>query len=366
MDRQSEIGEPVPRTVISTTFLFPQIHHEQFGDEKEKEEKPGFGFVEGAMRKAKDLLRSEQSTESNNNEIVYKEIDREEEMKRKAEEDELKKIFAAGQTTAQGKLSKPISQASDMMKAPITEEDIDRLIEADNTVPLNARVLDDELAELEVRMSRSPDEESDTPAKNELFDVFSGPETYNPNVDPATAVNWPGAKEGTRTDVKLAKELEMALKQAKFAAAVLTQMREEETDGKTRYFVGERELTEGRVNMLRKCVEESVKAGIIEDPRILLDERARLQMLIDELSSQPEERLEEISLNYKDLLLSDNFIDLVRERLYNMAQRDLAARQEGTEDLLKNVHAGERAIMINLAQIAQGLVKVSITRALVI
>ncbi|EED94848.1 hypothetical protein THAPSDRAFT_261462, partial [Thalassiosira pseudonana CCMP1335] len=70
-------------------------------------------------------------------------------------------------------------------------------------------------------------------------------------------------------------------------------------------------------------------------------ERSRLQMLVDELLLQPEERLEEIALNYKDLLLSDNLVDLIRERLYAMAQ----------------LHDRERAIMINLAQIAQGLVK---------
>eukprot|EP00804_Cyclotella_cryptica_P002831 CCRYP_009364-RA/>CCRYP_009364-RA protein AED:0.08 eAED:0.08 QI:0/0/0/1/1/1/3/0/1109 len=329
----------------------------KFGDQKEKEEKPGYGFVEGAIGKAKDLLKSEQTAEINRKEFAFKEKDYHQEMKRKAEEAELRKIFAAGQATAQDKLSKPSSQPSDIMKPPISEQDIDDLIAADETVPLNARVLDEELAEFEIRMSRSQGEVNDGPTKNKMFDVFSGPEVYNPNVDPATAVNWPGAKEGTRTDVKLAKELETALKQAKFAAAVLTQMREKENDLGIRYFVGEREISADRVNILRKCVEEAVKAGLIEDPEILLTERSRLQMLIDELASQPEERLEEIALNYKDLLLSDNFIDLVRERMYAMAQRDLAARQDGTEESLRDIHAGERAIMINLVKIAQGLVK---------
>ena len=308
------------------------------------------------MDKAKDLLKSEKN-DNNQRELGYKEMDRDEELKRKLEEDELKRIFAAGKSTAQDKLSNPTLNPSEMTKAPMTEEEIDALIAADETIPLNARKLDEEFAEFEVRVDKSLGEENDGPPRNKMFDVMSGPEVYNPNVDPATAVNWPGAKEGTRTDVQLAKELEEALKQARFAAAVLLNMREEESDSDVRYFVGEKEISTERVALLQKCVKEAVKAGIIEDPNIRLAERSRLQMLIDELTSQPEDRLEEIAMNYKDLLLSDNFIDLVRERLYAMAQRDLLARQENKEHLLKDAHARERAIMMNLVQIAQGLIK---------
>jgi len=93
------------------------------------------------------------------------------------------------------------------------------------------------------------------------------------------------------------------------------------------------------VALLQTCVYEAVKAGIIEDPKVLMNERARLQMLIDELVSQPQERLEEISMSYKDLLLSDNLVQLIQERLLAMAQRDVDARREGKEDLYKAVHA---------------------------
>jgi len=332
----------------------------KFGDEKEKEDKPGHGFVEGAYGKAKELLQTD-TVSTSTNELEYKERDiSSDEMKRRAEEEELRQIFAAGQSVAEDRMIQPsISQesSSNLSKPTITEEDINELIYADETVPLNARVLDDELAELEVRMSKSQEGVVDGP--NKLFDVFSGPETYNPNVDPESSVNWPGAKEGTRTDVKLAADLSTALKQAKFAAAVLSQMREEVDDdsNEVRYYVGEKELPLERVALLRTCVNEAVKAGLIEDPEVLAIERSRLQMLIDELMSQPEERLEEISMNYKDLLLSDNLVDLIKERLYNMAQSDVKAQREGTEHQLKDRHASERAILINLAQIAQALVK---------
>eukprot|EP00578_Thalassiosira_sp_NH16_P002357 CAMPEP_0181131430 /NCGR_PEP_ID=MMETSP1071-20121207/30421_1 /TAXON_ID=35127 /ORGANISM="Thalassiosira sp., Strain NH16" /LENGTH=1031 /DNA_ID=CAMNT_0023217623 /DNA_START=416 /DNA_END=3511 /DNA_ORIENTATION=- len=333
----------------------------KFGEEKGKEEKPGNGFVKGAFGKAKELLRNNDDNGSiTSKEIGFKETDSIDEMKRKAEEDELKRIFSAGQSMAENRLSKPTSQPSNLETPTITEEDINELIDADETVSRNARALDDELAELEIRMSRSQEEEADGPPENKVFDVFSGPEVYNPNVDPKVAVNWPGAKEGTRTDVKLATDLSTALKQARFASLTLTQMREEisEEDGnEVRYYVGTKELTLERVSVLRKCVNEGVKAGIIEDPEIIMAERSRLQMLVDELASQPEERLEEIAMNYKDLLLSDNLVDLMKERLHAMAQRDLDARREGREDCLREPHARERAIMINLAQISQALVK---------
>ncbi len=321
----------------------------KFGDEKEKEESPGYGFVEGAFGKAKDLLCEEEITNPLKD-LKYKDMD-------SSKEEELKRIFATGESLAQDKLAMPRSHSPNIATPSITEEDIDALIDADNTVPRNARVLDEEFAELEVRMSRSEGEDTDGPSNNKMFDVFSGPEVYNPNVDPATAVNWPGAKDGTRTDVQLATELSTALKQAKFASTVLSQIREEEGDDEVRYFVGDKEVTLERLNLLRKCVNEAVKAGIIDDPELVSIERSRLQMLVDELLLQPEERLEEIALNYKDLLLSDNLVDLIRERLYAMAQRDLDAQCEGNEDAVKKVHDRERAIMINLAQIAQGLVK---------
>ena len=322
----------------------------KFGDEKEKENKPGFGFVDGAFDKAKDLLRNENSESRTQPELRFKD----DELKQKGEEEELRRIFAAGQSVAENKLSAPMSTESILVKPAITEEDIDALIESDETVSRNARVLEDELAELEVRMSRSQGETG----SNKVFDVFSGPETYNPNVDPETAVNWPGAKEGTRTDVRLANALSAALKQAKFAAAVLSQLREEEVrNDEVNYFVGEKEISKERVKLLQACVKEAVNAGIIDDPLIIMVERSRLQMLVDELISQPEERLEEIAMNYKDLLLSDNLVDLMTERLQTMAQRDLEARRQGEEDKVSAVHAGERIILINLAKIGQGLVK---------
>ena len=319
----------------------------KFGEEQEKEEKPGYGFVDGAMSKARELLKQEDQ------DLQYRELDSKDRT-RMEEEDELKRIFGAGQTAVEDKLSGPTTTAN-LAKPSITDEDIDALIDAEDSIPRNARVLDDGLAELEVRMSKSSDGEV---GSNGLFDVFSGPETYNPNVDPESAVNWPGAKEGTRTDVRLAADLSRALKQAKFAAAIVSQMREEEDDeGTIHYYVGTKEIPSERMRVLKYCVSEAVKAGIIEDPEILLTERSRLQLIVDEIMSQPEERLEEIAMSYKDLLLSDNLVALMKERLNAMAYRDIDARRQGDEDRFKEQHGREREILIKLAKIGQGLVK---------
>ena len=209
-----------------------------------------------------------------------------------------------------------------MARPSIAEEEIDALINANGTVPRNACLLENELAELKMRMSQGGGE---SPPQNKMFDLFLGPEVYDWNVDPATVVNWPGARGGEKTDVQLAADLGTALKQAMFASAVLSQMKEEANEGGVRYFVGERELFPERVAFLRSCVDEAKKAGIVEDWEVIAVKRSRLQMLVVELLPQPMERLQEIAGNYKDLIMSKTLADLVRERLHAMARRDLDA-----------------------------------------
>jgi hypothetical protein len=239
-------------------------------------------------------------------------------------------------------------------------EEVDALIARDKTVSSYARSLDDELTELEVRINKSPGEELDGPIKNPRFDIFSGPEVYDPNVDPETAVNWPGAQSGTK-DLRLPKELDEAVKQAKFAADVLSRMKEIEGDNGKEFFLGERELTPQQVESLRTVLNEGVEIGLIRDPLELLEERSRMQMVVDELWNQPEERFRDISSNFMDLLLSDNFVALITERLEAMADRDLDARRRD-DDSLEESHVRERVILGHLVESAQLLLKE--TRAL--
>ena len=331
----------------------------KFDDEKKKEEEPGSGFVSGAFEKAKELMNDRHKKQ-----VGFKEVDRNEHDQPSINnphtmtaEEELRAMFAAGQKIADGKITENIKSngIGTLKKTGTTDEDVNQLIDEEKTVSKYARVLEDELVELEVRINRSPAEDLDGPPKNPMFDVMSGPEAYNPNVEP-DAVNYPGAMAGT-ADVKLPKELKEAINQATFAVEVLKTVKLVETkDGSAKYFSGDKELSTKQVESLKTLVAEATKSGIIEDPINLLAERSRLQLVVDELGNQPDERFLEVASNYKDLLLSDNFVGLVRERLANMADRDLDALRRDDESL-REPHEQERNILGQLVVYAQGLLK---------
>ena len=353
----------------------------KFDEEQKKEEQPGSGFVSGAFEKAKELMkdRHRQIQERKKQEqLGFKEMEKSDpdsfpkqpspvEAKHElTPEEELKQMFAAGQKIAEGKITTNTEDTGGSIQASgTTEADVDRLIAEEKTVSKYARILDDELAELEVRINSSPGEELDGPQQNPMFDVMSGPEVYDPNVE-LDAVNYPGSLPGT-ADVKLPKQLDEAIKQAEFAAGVLMEMEvretKDETTGQTsvKYFAGKRELTTQQVENLQKVVEGAVKSGIIGDPVEIMAEASRLQLVLDELWNQPEERFYEIASSYKDLLLSDRFVLLIRERLRVMADRDLDALRNDDESL-REPHEKERELLGRLVNYAQGLLKE--TRAL--
>ena len=344
----------------------------KFGEEQEQKNAAGTGFVSGAFEKAKELLQEQkQQREKRIKDLGFTEKkmkdmrpdilnpdEQSSDSQKLSAEDELKRIFEAGERLADRRIETSKSGKSDsaMRQMALTEqEEVDSLIAGEKTVSGYARSLDDELAELEVRINKSPGEELDGPVKSPVFDIFTGPEVYNPNVDAETAVNWPGAQPGTK-DVRLPKELDEAVKQAKFAADVLIRMKEvEEADG-SKFFVGERELKPQQIENIRTVVTEAVEIGLIDDPLEYLSERSRIQMVVDEMWVQPEERYRDIVSNFRDLLLSDNFVPLVNERLGAMANRDLDARRHG-DDSLEEDHAKERKILGHLVEYAQLLLK---------
>jgi hypothetical protein len=348
----------------------------KFDEQKTRENAEGSGFVSGAFEKAKEILREqkrkreerlrvnavrEMTTEMSGMKpdiLDPSEVDGSNNVRELTAEEELKRMFEAGQSIADGRITKAFRQDSTNEEGT-TDEDIDALIAAEKSISGYARVLDSELAELEVRINKSPGEEFDGPARNPFFDVFSGPEVYNPNVDPET-INFPGALPGTKK-VRLPKELDEAVQQAVFAGDVLQKLRETESKdefGKTvtKYFVGERELSQQQVDNLRKVALEASQIGLIADPLNVMAERSRVQMVLDELWDQPEERFRDIAESFKDLLLSESFVTLVKERLEAMADRDLDALRRDDESL-KEPHARERKLLGQLVIYAQLLLK---------
>ena len=345
----------------------------QFGDEQERAEAVGNGFVSGAFDKAKDILREQKEKRDDRvaspkslNELGPNSLDpQREDVGELTPEEELRRMFEAGERIADGRITRVQSPLKDQetsiaADSGTSEKDVELLIDQEKTVSRHARILDDELAELEVRINKSPGEDLDGPAKNPMFDIFSGPE-YNPNVNPETSVNWPGAQRGSK-QIRLPKELDEAVKQAKFATEVLLGMKKVETsDGSTKFTIGDRELSGSQIAKFRAVVEEAVEIGLIEDPLEIKAEASRLQMLLDELWNQPEERNREIASNYKDLLLSDSFPQLVKQRMNQMADRDLDALRRD-DDSLESAHARERELLAQLVAYAQLLLKE--TRAL--
>lgn len=330
----------------------------KFGEEKEKEDRDGTGFVKAAFSKAKEVTKTvgvkEASSSADFTKNIKYENDSSEEL---SAEEELKRIFAAGENIAEGRIQQTLNQKA--TESIVTEQYVDELIEADKTVPDNARTLDDELAELELRISKTPGEDTDAFGPNALFDVFSGPEVYNPNVDPLTSVNWPGAQVGTRTDVRLPPQLAEAVKSAKFAARLLSRMVEEEQDDETKvFYIDGKKISNEQVARLHRAVDEGISVGLIQDPIEYMKERSRLQMLVNELINQPEERFDEISNFYKDLLLSENFVTLLKETLRDMAASHLEMQRSGGDPTeLEEKHLKERHILGKLVNYSQLLLK---------
>ena len=349
-----------------------------FGEQQEKENVVGQGFVSGAFEMAKDLLREQrdQREQRLRESVTTKQVATETigvqdntdlsatRVKELSEEEELRQMFEAGERIAEGRITSSSShsavQGASSMQGSAAKEEIDSLISSDKAISSYARILDEELAELEIRINRSPGEEYDSPRKHPIFDILSGPEVYNPNVDAETAVNWPGARPGTKS-VRLSKQLKEAVEQAEFASRVLSNLKESSElnangESVTRYFAGDKEVSPEQVHNLRTVFREAVDLGLISDPVTVMAERSRLQMLIDELWTQPEERVREIAMNYIDLLLSDNFVSLVKERLAKMAERDIEALRNDDSSLKENQEK-ERAVLGQLVVYAQLLLK---------
>lgn len=347
----------------------------KFGEEKEKEDAVGSGFATAAFDKAKELMREQyrQSQAKQGYDLGYKELDptsgigiqfaSDEDNKLSAEE-ELRRMFEAGERIAESRITQSEYSKAELVSRQTTEEDVDALIARDKSISKYARSLDEELTELELTINASPGEELDGPRQNPLFDIMSGPEVYNPNVE-LDSVNYPGAMPGAKS-VQLPKALNEAVQQAQFAVEVLADLKtvesvDEEGIKEVKFFAGDRELSEEQVSRLEVVAKEAIEIGLIKNPIKLLEESSRLQMILDELWGQPDERFREVAENYKDLLLSDNFVDLIKARLVKMAERDVDALRRNDESL-KEAHERERKILGRLVAYAQLLLKE--TRAL--
>jgi hypothetical protein len=287
-------------------------------------------------------------------------------------EDELRRMFQAGESIADQRITTRVFNLDNTndaggvdgaLSAKATTTDakvVDELVSSSKEVSSYARSLDDELVELEMRLNKSPEEMRDSGSsqfQHPVFDILSGPEVYDRNVDPRVAVNWPGAAPHSRTtDVRLPRQLMEAVTQAKYAAKVLSSLEERSESGETIYLYGGRKLSPEKIAQMKAVVEEASDLGLISDPLTLMAEKARLQMVIDELWNQPEERFRDVASEYKDVLLSENFVTLVKHRLNEMADRDVDALRCDNSTLAAS-NLREREVLGGLVAYAQLLLK---------
>ena len=236
------------------------------------------------------------------------------------------------------------------------EEDMERLINSDKTVPRATadNILEEELAELQVRIRLDPEDDEPIPPGG-VFDLFQGPPQADDN-DPV--MDWPGStsneQQRRRNTQKLPSSLAEAVNQANFAARMLLNMTKSPTDGKF-YNIGDgKEVPLSRVKLLCKCVEEAVEIGIIENPMTLLEEMSRLELLLTELRQSSEDRFGEIVSGFKDLCMSNNFVPLIRQRLNVMAEKE---QQQKTNTEVARTNERDRENLGKLVQYAMVLLK---------
>ena len=320
-----------------------------------KDEDQELNFATNAIHKAKELLKQKNDNDkikSNMQKEVY--VQEEDNLKNKMriqqdDEEELKRMFQQGQQLAQSRMDAKNNDSNDWLSSFTDNDDdkkyVDDWIQTDKSVNTNNAVqLEDELAEFEMRVaSRNPvtnENNLNINSKND-FDIFSNPNIFKSvndlPIDPATIENWPGGNKQESTINTLPKELKDAYSNAQFASKLLISLREEvlieKNEEIVKYYVNDKEISIKQVQSIISCVEESIKIGLIQDPFIKIEESNSLDVLLDELerlhnvnapkqkneeydfSSFDEERFQEVISEYKDILLSDNFMSLVKEKL---------------------------------------------------
>ena len=229
--------------------------------------------------------------------------------------EELRQIFATGENSLDQWVRKLVKESLAM------KDDIDTLSSMDGSGFED--LLEEELADLELCIES----------------LYGGEQ----NVDRPPIVNY---SEEERID---------AMEQAASLVEVLSTMRtikNKRDDGRIsmQYFYGREKLSLEQVEDFRRIVGEATDMGLIEDPR--------LQLLVRDLWRQSEDKVRKIAESYTGFLVSKNFVSLAKERVSQMADREMDAVRRGDERI-KEAYDREREIIGQLAVHAQVLVKES-------
>ena len=332
------------RQNLEETFVNPEDFAKEvldFASKESDKEKEGASFAEGVFQAAREVVQESISIKSE--QVIGVEDGPSE------EEEELRRLFEAGRNIVENKMT-VIGSADETVKMKSST--------LYNTQSKEKQIEKD-LAELEVRILRNSWDNPIDPS--ERLDLFAPPPSFDETIFDSTSVNYPGALPGTRENVKIHEDLKQAIDYAQFAVKVLSSL-DEEIDlesNEVRYFRKGIEMPLNDVLNLQKTVNEAVKIGIIDSPQEVMAEKSRLKMLVEELSRYSIDRFSEIVEEYKDLLLSDRFVNLVKERFAKIIDYDMKCKRGELpiSEEMNDKHDKEREILGLLVKQAMLLLK---------
>mmetsp|Transcript_14575 Transcript_14575/g.22484 ORF Transcript_14575/g.22484 Transcript_14575/m.22484 type:complete len:895 (-) Transcript_14575:367-3051(-) len=329
---------------LDEEFQSPEAFAKQlmdFANKKAEKEKDGAGFVEAAMETAKEVVKNHSGATTAS--YAFKDDSNK---RQSAEEEELRRLFEAGKNIAEGKIALAEEQeSSDTTGSSLSSTDSS-----------GKPSMEKELAKLELRIMRNSwDEPVNT---DEMLDLMAPPPSFDEEIIDATSVNYPGGNISEKK-INLHPDLKQAIEYATFAGRILSNLEEEHTETDVKYFKDGVEMPLSDVKNLQKVVDEAVKIGIIDDPREVMAEKGRLNMLVEELIRFPEDRFSEIVDEYRDLLLSERFVQLIQERFLVMKEYDRKCADgivTPSEELSQR-HEKERFILGKMVKQAMLLLK---------
>lgn len=327
---------------LDEEFQSPEAFASQvmdFANQRAEEEKEGSGFAEAAMEAAKEVVRNSGTAKAG---YAFKD---ESEKRPSAEEEELRRLFEAGKNIAEGKMALVEEQETSMDRK-------DNSLRTENGNPS----MEKELEQLELKIMRNSwDEPVNT---DEMLDLMAPPPSFDEEIIDATSVNYPGAN-ASKKKVNLHSDLKEAIEYATFAGRILSNLDEEHFETDVKYFKDGVEMPISDVKNLQKVVDEAVKIGIIDDPREIMAEKGRLTMLVEELIRFPEDRFSEIVDEYRDLLLSERFVQLIQDRFLSMKEYDKKCADGVVvrSDEISERHEKERTILGKMVKQAMLLLK---------
>ena len=263
------------KQLLEDEFKSPEDFAKQildFANNEAQKDKDGSGFAEGVFQAARDIVK-EKPVGVFENDFEQK----------SAEEEELRRLFEAGRDMVEGKMTKAAKEGTNDILYSV--EDQPKPVEKD-------------LAQLEVQILRNSWDEPIDPS--ERLDLFAPPPSFEGELFDASSVNYPGAIPGSK-HVNMHDDLKQAVDYAKYAAKTIMSLEEEiDTEtGSVKYYRNGIEMPISDVSKMQKTVNDAARIGIIDDPREILAEKGRLQMLVEEVSRYPDDRFSEIVDEYR-------------------------------------------------------------------